>query len=78
LKNDVELCIKKINFIPHREQSVVIRNTTWLLLFRKIISTNCENHTKHIQRQSVGRVQHAGFLNVTMGGTHLYHRPSKG
>jgi hypothetical protein len=37
----------KIQFLPRRNHKVSTTKTTWLILFREIISTYCKTHKKH-------------------------------
>jgi len=38
----------KLQFLPHRQQSVTIRKTGGLILCRQMIGVLCENNTEHI------------------------------
>jgi uracil DNA glycosylase len=68
--------ILKNSVLSHRKHiASQVTRTSWIILFRKIITVYFERHTKQINAL---RAQNAEFFNVKVGGTYNKHCALKG
>jgi hypothetical protein len=67
-KKNCEEQYLKIQSLPQRKQCICFTQTSWLMLFKKIITINCRNHVKPINKICG---QNAELLNVKSGSTYL-------